>query len=212
MGWFKKKDEEQWDELHTYLKNSFSNVKQDTCNIFDWLQFLYQKSTQQEQMISQLQYQLNQTPNSPEAIRSLIDQHYAYSNVHGKIKELHQKLALLSQTHDSHNTRINQLHEKFENIQELQKPQKQPNIKERIIQKLTSNSKNYVKTVILSFIEKYHKISALQLKEMLVDEQKLCSKSSFYRLLQELETEKRVDLLSDGKNKLYMAKNPYIHQ
>ncbi|MCK4589956.1 MAG: hypothetical protein KAT77_05930 [Nanoarchaeota archaeon] len=208
MGWFKKKDEDHWNEIHTYLKNSFSNVKQDTSNIFDWLQFLYQKSMQQEQLINQLQYQLNQTPNSPEAIKQLIDAHYSYSRVHSKIQDLNQKMALLSQLHDSHNTQINQLSQKF---QEAPKP-KQPNIKERIIQKLTSNSKNYVKTVLLSFIEKYHKISALQLKEMLVDEQKICSKSSFYRLLQELEGENRVELLSDGKNKLYMAKNPYIHQ
>lgn len=207
MKWFKKKEEDRWEDLHSYLKNSFDNVKNDTSNIFEWLQFLFQKSTQQEQMIHQLQHQLNRTPTSPEAIKRLIDSHYAYSNVHNKVQELHKKIDLLNNMHDSHNEQINQFHEKFQN---LSQPQKQPNIKERIIQKLTKNSKNYVKTVILSFIEKYHKIPALQLKEMLVDEQKLCSKSSFYRLLQELEQENRVELISDGKNKLYMAKNPLI--
>jgi len=207
MGWFKKNEEDRWQELHHYLKNSFSNVKDDTSNIFEWLQFLYQKSTQQEQLVNQLQHQLNQTPTSPEAIRRLIDNHYNYSNIHGRIQELKSKISMLSQMHDSHNQQINQFHQNFE---EFKQPPKQPNIKERIIQKLTRNSKNYVKTVILSFIEKYHKISALQLKEMLVDEQKLCSKSSFYRLLQELEQENRVELLSDGKNKLYMSKSPLI--
>jgi len=208
MAWFKKKNEdERWEDLNQYLTNSFANVKNDTSNIFEWLKFLYQKSTQQEHLISQLQHQLNQTPTSPEAIRRLIDSHYAYSNIHGRIKDLNRKIELLSHMHDSHNQQINQFHEKFE---DLNKPSKQPNIKERIIQKLTRNSKNYAKTVILSFIEKYHKIPALQLKEMLVDEQKLCSKSSFYRLLQELEQENRVELLSDGKNKLYMAKNPLL--
>ena len=207
MAWFKKNEEDRWKELHQYLKNSFTNVKDDTSNIFEWLQFLYQKSTQQEQLVNQLQHQLNQTPTSPEAIRRLIDNHYTYSNIHGRIQELKSKISMLSQMHDSHNQQINQFHQKFE---DFNKPPKQPNIKERIIQKLTRNSKNYVKTVILSFIEKYHKISALQLKEMLVDEQKLCSKSSFYRLLQELEQENRVELLSDGKNKLYMSKSPLI--
>jgi len=209
MGWFKKKrEEDRWQELHEYLKNSFSNVKEDTSNIFDWIKFLHQKSLQQEQLISQLRFQLSQTPTSPDAIRRLIDSHYSYQNIHSRIQELSRKIDLLSQMHDSHNTQINQFRER---IKTLQKPPKQPTIKERIIQKITSNSKNYVKTVILSYIEKYQKVSALQLKEMLVDEQKLCSKSSFYRLLQELEQENRIELLSDGKNKVYMSKNPHIN-
>lgn len=210
MGWFSRKEESQENslaEIHEYLKNSFAGVKKDTSNLFEWIQFLHQKSQQQEQLIVQLQSQLNQTPNSPDAIRRLIDSHYAYHPIHRRVEELHRKIDLMATVHDSHNQQINNLHQKFET---LNQPPKQPTLKDRIIQKLTSNSKNYVKTVILSFVEKYHKIPALQLKEMLVDEQKICSKSSFYRLLQELEQENRVETISDGKNKLYLAKNPLI--
>lgn len=216
MSWFRKAEDEKISELHEFLKNSFANVKNDTGHLFEWIQFLHQKSQLQEQLIGQLQSQLNQTPNSPEAIRSLIESHYAYHPIHRRVEELHRKVDFMATVHDSHNQQINNhhqlidgLHQKFE---ALSQPPKQPTLKERIIQKLTSNSKNYVKTVILSFIEKYHKIPALQLKEMLVDEQKICSKSSFYRLLQELEEENRVETISDGKNKLYLAKNPLIQR
>ena len=59
--------------------------------------------------------------------------------------------------------------------------QKKAIIKEKIIKRITKNSKEYVKSIIISYIKKYGKISALQLKEMVVEEQGLCSKSSLRR-------------------------------
>ena len=83
---------------------------------------------------------------------------------------------------------------------------KKATIKEKIIKRITKNSKDYIKSIILSYIKKYGKITALQLKEMVVEEQGLCSKSSFYRLLEELEEEPEIGVLKKGKEKHYIAK------
>ena len=63
-----------------------------------------------------------------------------------------------------------------------------------------------MKNIILNTISKYQKISAVQLKELIVDEQKLCSKSSFYRLIKEIEREKNCELFDDVGQKIYQLK------
>lgn len=115
------------------------------------------------------------------------------------------------QTDDS-KERFELLLRKIENINqriyELEKARSDRKIglKERLIKKITKNSKDYVKTVIRSLITKYDKISGPQLKEIVVEEQGLCSKSSFYRLLAELEQESDISIIQDGKEKIYLSK------
>ena len=84
--------------------------------------------------------------------------------------------------------------------------------KEKVLKKLTKNSKEYIKGLILSMIHKYSKISGQQLREIIVDEQGLCSKSSFYRLLEELEQEENLNVLVDGKSKIYLEKTTAKHR
>ena len=47
--------------------------------------------------------------------------------------------------------------------------------------------------------------AALQLKEIVVEEQALCSKSSFYRLLEEIEQEPEIGVVKKGKEKHYIT-------
>ena len=74
------------------------------------------------------------------------------------------------------------------------------------MKRLTRNSKEYVKSVIISYIRKYERISALQLKDIIVEEQNLCSKSSFYRLLEEVEGIDELGVIKQGKEKHYVSK------
>ena len=78
-------------------------------------------------------------------------------------------------------------------------------LKERILKRIAKNSKEYIKSVVRGVISKYGRISALQLREMIVEEQGLCSKSSFYRILEELEQENAMLLASRGKEKVYVS-------
>ena len=84
--------------------------------------------------------------------------------------------------------------------------QKKASMREKIMKRLTRNSKEYVKSVMMSYIKKYESVSALQLKDIIVDEQQFCSKSSFYRLLEELEDLDEIGVVKRGKEKHYITK------
>ena len=74
------------------------------------------------------------------------------------------------------------------------------------MKRLTRSSKEYIKSFIISYIRKYEKISALQLKEIIVDEQNFCSKSSFYRILEEIDQIDDIGVIRQGKEKMYISK------
>ena len=207
MGLFGKRGDSEM--LHSYLKNSFSNVKKDTSALFQWIQFLHSKLQQQEQVITSLHTQLNSQLLTPKDIKHLVDAQFDLQNIqslHHKVNHLNRKIEIMTSLHDTHNSRISELHHRLENA-DVTANKRSSSLKEKIIKKLTRNSKSYVKNTILGYIEKYQEIPALQLKEMLVEEQGICSKSSFYRLLQELEDQDRVGVIKDGKQKVYMAKS-----
>ena len=221
MFW-KKNDEDgkKLDQMNELLKKSFSNVKRDTTNIFQWLNHFYKKNMEQEQTIKKLQLELSYIPKTREDIRRIIDDYYSFEGIIAKINELNSKVEGLAREQPMQAERyaqpIRPLQE--EKPQELQiglssiekrlerLEQKRISIKERIMKRLTRNSKEYIKSVILSYIKKYEKISALHLKEIVVDEQKFCSKSSFYRLLEEIEQLDDIGVIKQGKEKHYMSK------
>ena len=210
MFWKKNDDtEKKLAQMNDILKKSFANVKRDTGNIFQWLNYFYKKNIEQEQMIKRLELELSYAPKTREDIRKIVDDYYSFETVMARIRDLDQKLEELSRKP-----------QQVEKVIEVQKPadissieerlerleQKKLSIKERIIKRLTRNSKEYVKSVMLSYIRKYEKISALQLKEIVVDEQHFCSKSSFYRLLEELEELDEIGVIRQGKEKHYIIK------
>ena len=73
----------------------------------------------------------------------------------------------------------------------------------RLLKRIAKHPKHVVKSAILTLIQKYGRIQGTELREMVVEEQQLCSKSSFYRLLEELEKEGAIEVLGDGKEKTY---------
>jgi hypothetical protein len=85
----------------------------------------------------------------------------------------------------------------------LRPAQTMMNVREKLLRKLAKSSKDHVKSLIKNLIIKYGQISALHLREMLVEEQGLCSKSSFYRILEELEADEDLSVMHDKKEKKY---------
>ena len=100
---------------------------------------------------------------------------------------------------------IKALRQRLDDIEKIKLPQK-TTIREKLIKKITQKSKDYVKNLLISYIRKYEKISALKLREMIVEEQGLASKSSFYRILEELESFEELDVVKEGKEKYYFYK------
>lgn len=214
MLWFNKKKNElaKLDQLNSILKLSFQKVKQDTERTNQWLNYFYQKSIQQESQVISLQNQLQQIPKTPIEFKTIMDEIYHFEALDRKISEITQRIDnLYSQPTGSNepiryampNEKIKELQNRLEVIEA-----KKQSFKERIIKKIAKNSKDYIKSMIISYIKKYEKISAVQLKEMMVDEQKVCSKSSFYRILEEIESEleHEISTIKQGKEKHYLGK------
>lgn len=214
MGiFFKKRDiiERRFYQLQSILKNSFGNVKRDTQLIHQWLSYFNQKITQQEQenssqkaMIKSLQSELELVPKKQE-IKRMIDESFAYEDLLKRLNSVEQRLSQAAPiaTQKMPQTEVLELQKRLEKLEE-----KKTNIKEKLLKKITKNSKEYIKSVVISMIKKYHKISAMQLKEMVVEEQGLVSKSSFYRILEEIEERDDIGVVKEGKEKHYMAKIP----
>lgn len=233
MGLFRKNKNTETGliQLNNLLTHSFRNVQKDTSYILSWLSYLYHKNLQQEQLIKTLQEDLKYTPKSKQEIRKIIDEFYSYEHILNRIKGLDNRVEELRKSHSElyqkHHSiepkieelktqialkkheitpqiptsEIDQLHQRLEKLEA-----KKATIKEKIIKRITKNSKDYIKSIILSYIKKYGKITALQLKDIVIEEQGLCSKSSFYRLLEELEEEPEIGVIKTGKEKHYIAK------
>jgi len=216
MG-FLKKSETGLSKINSFISLAFAKVKQDMLHVTNWLNYFHQKHQQHDYRLDMIEQQLEYIPKSKEEIRQIVDSYYSYDHLVNKIKELGQRLEELerkklqepAKMSDLELRKIHELNQRLSDI-ERRKFEIKSNIKERIIKKITKNSKDYVKNVIASLIKKYGKISAPQLKEMVVEEQRLCSKSSFYRILIELEKEHEIDLIQEGKEKIYLFKAAVI--
>ena len=212
---FRKKKQEL--EFQRSLELSFRNVRQDIFNVFSWLNYL------NERIIS-LKKEVDYIPKSKEEIKSIIDSYYSYDSLMQKIEMLTSKqkalveeldslrnkskdMATLDDIHslkfktgtETESQKLDEISERLKNLE----AHRQRNLREKVVQKITRNSKEYVKNIIRSLIVKYQKMPALKIKEMVVDEQGLCSKSSFYRLLAEIEQQNEIGVLQQGKEKIY---------
>lgn len=239
-------------QLNLLLQHSFQNIKRDTVNIFQWLQFMYQKTQHHDQQLRHLASQIAALQNTslhPPAIdkdylkyelykelrhdllpaisqevslslaefrdkndklvkqlvRESIDEYYLYHDINFKLNTLQSQINELKNTAISHQQPSPALQEKIQVI-EHQKSNLRANLREKLLKKITKNSKDYLKNMLVSMIHKYEKISAHQLREMVVEEQGLCSKSSFYRILEELEELSDISIVWQGKEKTYLIK------
>lgn len=226
MGWiFGKEADEKIAALDHLLKESFSRVRQDTEALYQWIAYFQQTTARQQQLIETQQHDLDDAadalveqaqeiqrqrqvlermhgelralPKDAATIKRIIDEHYDFEAILGKIRKIEDKLSSLEHTKAVPAPVVREI----QHIAPVQAPSRTA-LREKIIQRITRNSKEYLKSMILSMISKYGRISALQLREMIVEEQGLASKSSFYRLLEELEDEEAVTVISDGKEKV----------
>lgn len=199
--------EKKLSHIQNLLIRSFSNVKTDTQKLFQWMNYLHQKNLEQTNEIKQLKLELSYIPKKPEDIRKIIDTYYSFDNITERIKMLNEKIDSISKGRSETYTPI-----AYPEIQEMEQrlarleEQKKATIREKVVKRVTRNSKEYVKQLMLSYIRKYTQIGALQLKDMIVYDQGLCSKSSFYRLLDEIEALEDIGTVKKGKQKYYLFK------
>jgi hypothetical protein len=175
------KQKHDMSRLHYILKLAFERVKSDMQNIFHWINYFHQKHQHHDERLAKIEQQL---ASPRREIEYAGPSQEAVDNLRGRIEELHMRLDRM----------------------ETNQPAPREALKERLLRKISKNSKQYIKSVILGTIKKYGRITGPQLKEIIVEEQGLCSKSSFYRLLQEIEQESGISSFLDGKEKTYFFK------
>ncbi len=230
---FKKKGdvETKVAELDTALSNSFERVRDDMTNVTSWLNYIYSQEAERQQALASLQnqvWQLAARQQTVPAVQQAQNMNGVLSRireVEEKIDKLHSSVRIIEPVIDrvtSLNSNITLVDESQQNIFErlrdmtarLDKIESMrtrsstnfSNLREKIVKKVARRSKDYIKGLLLSAIAKYEQVSALQLREMIVEEQGLCSKSTFYRILEEIESEDGVNMISKGKEKVYMPK------
>jgi chromosome segregation ATPase len=232
MLFFRPKKAGNMSELDRALQQSFYKVKQDTTLMFQWIQYL---SNRQQNAEMQLKRALSYLPSHDE-VRKLVDTYYEYSLEDQKkqrstiqteiellkteMNAVRRELAGKTSSTGDFDDRFKQLEDKISEIRtQLATPQqpasmppaapvgRQQVLKEKIFRSITRNSKDYVKNLVLNTIRKYQKISGLQLRVMIVEEQGLASKSSFYRILEEIEKDTEdISVFWEGKEKVYLYK------
>lgn len=213
---------QELDKFNQALTLSFSHVKTDMHNIYSWLRFLYQQNASQQKRIELIASNLNKLMAlrdelkdfTREEIKTLVDSHYSLEPLNSKVKEIEEKINVLIQKYEPSSLLTDK--EAYIRSQTQNTSQANPYLsrsvrpgttflKERILRKVARDSKDYVKNFIHSLISKYGRIAALQLREIVVEDQGLCSKSSFYRMLAELEKGDDVHVIQDGKGKLFIS-------
>jgi len=201
----KKRVDDQIARLDAKLVAAFDKVKRDNAAVYQWLNFFYDEANKQkavnshqQEAISELKSRLKEMPQplSRTEIKEMVDSFYDHETLMERVQHISDKL-----------DKIEESKQKTPARRIVQQPAVRPvsAFREKMVKKIARNSKDYIKSMVLSMIRKYGRISAMALREMIVDEQVLCSKSSFYRLLEEIEQEEGITSISSGREKVYVS-------
>ena len=194
---FKKKNE--------LMKKEISSLNQHLSRINEWLFYFYNQNNhlvhlakenqnkieKQEDELDEIALILKNMPKTKEDFRRLVDSYYSFDNIMDRLRAIEVKFDYFEEKTSSQQKNVS-----------VQAPKS--SIKEKVLRKIARSSKDYIRNLVLSLVNKYNKVSALQLREIIVEEQGLCSKSSFYRVLEELEREDLLNVVSKGKIKVYV--------
>ena len=183
--------------LHYILRMTFNRVKSDMHNIVSWIDYFHKKHQEHESRLDRIEKNISYT-TTKEEVKQLIDTHYSSGALTERVKEIHERI-------DEMESQIRK------NTVEKKEFPARTRIQDRLLRKITKSSKEYVKSVILGIIKKYGRITGPELKEIVVNEQGLCSKSSLYRLLREIEDDAtNIGTFSDRKERTYFIKTEII--
>ncbi len=201
LDMFREKSKQE-DNLHNVLKSSFSNVRQDTDLLFQWVNYLNQKLQMQEAELIAAKASLSEVSKVKEKIREQIELYFTNIGLSEKLKNIEQRIdSLYVQKPAVPSEDLKALMQRLDFLE-----QKKQSLRRRISENIARVSKEQLKTIIISLIKKYEKISAQQLRGIIVDDKKLCSKSSFYRLLEEIEDDEVIGVIREKKEKHYLTK------
>ena len=217
MWIFSKKDESSKEELRNLkdsVKLSFSDVKNHVGSIFHWIHYLNIRQKEYDSRLEKMELHLAKLPSLQEnveknikaQVREIIDEHYSQKEIMDRLDLIDKRMHYLYHTSKGNIDSVNTIKTRIDDL-EKRKETIKSSLREKMLKKITKNSKNYIKSTILTIMSKYGRISAFRLKEMVVEEQGLCSKSSFYRILEEIENDGEFSVVWEGKEKVFCSRD-----
>jgi len=217
MWLFSKKDgssKEELRDLKDSLKISFSDVKQHIGSLFQWISYLNSRQKEYDSRLENMEIHLSKLPSLQEnmekklkeQVKEIIDEHYSQKEILDRLDLIERRIHYLYNSGRGDVDGLNILKQRIDEL-EKRKETIKSSLREKMLKKITKNSKNYIKSTILTMMTKYSRISAFRLKEMVVEEQGLCSKSSFYRILEEIENDGDFSVVWEGKEKVFCSRD-----
>ncbi len=216
----------------SFLQNFVRQTKEETSLLTQWLHYFYKKNDEHDIRIRLLEQHAHRTNKTDEhKMHKMASLEYQTALLNGqlgqlqhriniileaqepllkKIEDVEGKMANTGQMHTPLYESLKELHHRLSLLEKGEKENTDKKSitvtpKDKLAKKIARKSKEYVKHTIQSLIEKYGKIEGLQLREIVVDEQRLCSKSTFYRLLSELESGDTIGSVRQAKEKIYVS-------
>ena len=206
------KTAERLKEVDQNTARSFAKVKADINTLSQWVAYLnaenqklHEKDSYMQNIVDDQALQLHNlkgdlahAPKSHHEVKKILDSHHDLDPIFKRLKGIEEKIDVLEfQKHRA---------APVVHHAPAQPPKSQPStaLKDKLMRRLARSSKDYIKNVILGLITKYGRMTPLQLRDIVIDEQGLCSKSSFYRILEEMEGEKALVQIKEGKKKVFI--------
>ena len=90
--------EKKLSQMNQLIMKSFSNVKNDTQKLFQWINYIHQKNQSQDNQIKQLKLEISYIPKNPDDIRKIIDTYYSFDNILERIKMMDEKINNIAET------------------------------------------------------------------------------------------------------------------
>ncbi|MBT4651384.1 hypothetical protein HOC13_02565 [Candidatus Woesearchaeota archaeon] len=205
IKYFQQQNQNLQHQLHQqnqHLRNQNYTIQQQQ----QYQQSHHQQQQHHQQIIQDLHTKVSSHRSlSSEDLSRAVDQNPRIDALRQRMRQMEEKIDLLLTKHGYTDEKILNIHEKIAKLEELQRPSRQ-SLKEKIVKTFSRSGKTYLKNLVFSYIQQHKKISALQLKDIVVDQQGLTSKSSFYRILEEIEQSEQITTIRDGKQKFFILK------
>lgn len=217
FGLAKKEDIRQLEEN---VRASFSTVKADVQHAMEWISYLYAQQQELQRSVSSQSQIISAMPKSRDEVKVIVS--HAVEQVSERVRDVEHRMEGLQRVAGRVDALEIQQTDAFSKLREMQSqldshrrqmdvpkivpdvPRQGTMLKEKIIRLAVRNSKDLIKESVLKLIRTHGQISGVALRESIVHEQGLCSKSSFYRLLEELEDTPELTVVDEGKEKQYV--------
>ncbi len=213
-------------QVEENVRTSFSSAKEDMGLLSQWVNYLAAENQRLQRELDDQSHVISSLPRlTKEDVKALVDAHYSVEPVLERVREIEHRIDALGRIAPQMSAietqqidvfaQLKQLHSQVSELGNVRRqtvipsslrtpPEMGSALQEKVIKMAVRNSKDLIKESIFNLIRMHGQVSGVALRESIVHEQGLCSKSSFYRLLEEIEGTQDITVVDEGKEKRYL--------